>query len=211
MLSDRCCGIVQGTANIADDIIVHGKTTAEHDERLEKVFQTLLKAGLTLNKEKCQFGMTQLEFMGHLISHWGVGPTKSRLEAIREAKEPRSAAEVRSFLGLVNFCSRFIPNMASISEPLRRLTTQNGKFEWKDEQKEAFQKLKNAPPPMSLTLPAIRSVICHVEPVPSKNKQPARVVQWIQCDTCPQWYHTMCWKCAAWRQHSPVRCVKSDT
>jgi len=133
-----------GTANIADDIIVHGKTKAEHDERLEKVFQTLLKAGLTLNKEKCQFGMTQLEFMGHLISHRGVGPTKSRVEAIREAREPRSAAEVRSFLGLVNFCSRFIPNMASVSEPLRRLTRQNVKFEWKDEHKEAFQKLKNA-------------------------------------------------------------------
>jgi len=132
-----------GTANIADDI-VHGKSKAEHDVRLGKVFQTLLEAGLTLNKKKCQFGMTQLEFMGHLISYRGVGPTKSRVEAIRQAREPQSAAEVRSFLGLVNFCSRFIQNMASVSEPLRRLTRQNVKYEWKDEQKEAFQKLKNA-------------------------------------------------------------------
>ena len=133
-----------GAANIADDIIVHGKTKAEHDERLQKVFQTLLNAGLTLNKEKCQFGMSQLEFMGHLISHRGLGPTQTRVEGIREAREPQSATEVRSFLGLVNFCSRFIPNLASVSEPLRRLTKQNVKFEWKHEQKKAFRNLKNA-------------------------------------------------------------------
>ena len=53
-----------GTANKADDIIVHGKTKAEHDLRLANVFHTLWKAGLTLNREKCQFSMSHLEFIG---------------------------------------------------------------------------------------------------------------------------------------------------
>ena len=134
----------EGTANIADDIIVHGKTKDEHDKRLLKVFQTLSEAGLTLNREKCTFAMSQLEFMGHLISHRGVGPTKTRVEAVQKAREPQSASEVRSFLGLVNFSARYIPNMATVSEPLRRLTRQNVKFEWKSEQKQAFESLKNA-------------------------------------------------------------------
>ena len=133
-----------GTANIADDIIVHGKTSEEHDQRLLKVLRTLLDAGLTLNREKCQFSMNQLEFMGHLISHRGIGPTKTRVEAIANAREPKSVAEVRSFLGLVNFCARFIPNFASVCEPLRRITKQNVEFEWKTEQQEAFQKLKQS-------------------------------------------------------------------
>ena len=134
----------EGTANIADDIIVHGKTKDEHDKRLLKVFQTLSEAGLTLNREKCTFAMSQLQFMGHLISHRGLGPTKTRVEAIQKAREPQSASEVRSFLGLVNFSARYIPNMATVSEPLRRPTRQNVKFEWKNEQKQAFQNLKNA-------------------------------------------------------------------
>jgi len=85
--------------------------------------------------------------MGHLISRRGVGPTTARVEAIKEAREPQSASEVRSFLGLVNFSARYIPNipnLASVSEPLRRLTKQNVKFEWKDEQKQAFQNSKDA-------------------------------------------------------------------
>jgi len=133
-----------GAANIADDIIVHGKTSEEHDRRLLKVLKTLLDAGLTLNREKCQFSMNQLEFMGHLISHRGIGPTKTRVEAIANAREPKSVTEVRSFLGLVNFCARFIPNFASVCEPLRRITRQSVEFEWKTEQQMAFQKLKQA-------------------------------------------------------------------
>lgn len=133
-----------GTANIADDIIVHGKTSEEHDQRLLKVLRTLLDAGLTLNREKCQFSMNQLEFMGHLISHRGIGPTKTRVEAIANAREPKSVAEVRSFLGLVNFCARFIPNFGSVCEPLRRITKQNVEFEWKTEQQKAFEKLKQS-------------------------------------------------------------------
>ena len=52
--------------------------------------------------------------MGHLLSAWGIGPTKAKVEAITEAKQPESAAEVRSCVGLVNFCARFIPILATI-------------------------------------------------------------------------------------------------
>ena len=84
--------------------------------------------GLTLNKEKCVFGMSQLTFTGYLLSSKGIGPTESRVEAVVRAKEPGNAEEVRIFLGLVKFSARFIPNLASITEPLRELTRKNVTF-----------------------------------------------------------------------------------
>ena len=84
--------------------------------------ERIQKKGLTLNKTKCQFYMTELEFMGHLLSARSIGPTQGKVEAVTEARQPESAAEKHSFLGLVNFCAKFIPDLATVSEPLRKLT-----------------------------------------------------------------------------------------
>ena len=132
-----------GASNIADDIVVHGRGTEEHDKRLVSVFRKLADAGLTLNRDKCKFRLSHLEFMGHLLTDQGVGPLPSRVEAIVNAREPTCASEVRSFLGLVNFSAKFIPNLAVVAEPLRKLCRQNARFEWKQEQKKAFAELKS--------------------------------------------------------------------
>ena len=95
-----------------DDIIVRGKTAEQHDTRLEKALGRIQEKGLTLNKEKCKFHRSEIEFMGHLLSARGIGPTQAKVEAVMEARKPESVAEVRSFLGLVNFCARFIPNQS---------------------------------------------------------------------------------------------------
>ena len=118
----------EGVGNIYDDIIVHGRTVDEHDRRLEKAMERIQDRGLTLNKEKCKFHMSELEFMGHLLSARGIGPTQGKVEAVTEARQPESAAEVRSFLGLVNFCARFIPDLLTVSEPLRKLTRKDVHF-----------------------------------------------------------------------------------
>ena len=132
----------EGTVNIADDIIVHGKDTAEHDRRLLKVLMRLQKRGLTLNAKKCKFRMPKVEFMGFLLSIHGIGPTAEKSRAVMEAQQPKSAAEVRSFLGLVGFNSRFIPNLATTAEPLRSLTRHDTPFVWTDKQETAFKTLK---------------------------------------------------------------------
>ena len=100
----------------------------EHDARLRKTLENLREEGLTLNKEKCVFTMSELTFMGYLLSSKGIGPTESRVEAVMNAKEPQNAGEVRSFLGLVNFSARFIPNLATTTEQLRRLTKKGVEF-----------------------------------------------------------------------------------
>jgi hypothetical protein len=131
-----------GTKNIADDIIVYAPNKEEHDKRLTKVLERLQERGLTVNAEKSKFCMDKLVFNGHVLSKHGIGPEESKVKAIVEAREPENASEVRSFLGLVNYQSRFLMNLATIAEPLRRLTKKGERFVWRNEQKLAFKRLK---------------------------------------------------------------------
>ena len=78
------------------------------------------------------------------MSNQGIGPTESRVDVVVGAREPQNAGEVRSFLGLVNFSARFIPNLASIAEPLHRITRKDTPFEWGTEQQSAFDALKSS-------------------------------------------------------------------
>ena len=116
----------EGARNISDDIIVFGKTKQEHDARVCQVLERLRDRGLTLNPDKSKFCMDRLVFFGgNVLSRKGIAPEEVKVEAILHAKEPENVLEVRSFLGLVNFNARFIPDLAIIAEPLRRLTKKN--------------------------------------------------------------------------------------
>ena len=108
--------------NISDDIIVSGKDQQEHDTNLHNVLTRFQERGLTLNAEKCKFSVPEITFFGYTISGSGIRPTDETVTAIRNAPKPSTVSEVRSFLRLVNYCSRFIPNFATISAPLRQLT-----------------------------------------------------------------------------------------
>ena len=132
----------EGVRVIADDIIVFGSNVKEHDVKLEKVLATLCSRNLTLNPDKCKFGMEKLIFMGHVLSKDGIQPIGRRVKAVNEAKRPETVNEVRSFLGLVNYCGRFINNLSTIEEPLRRLTRKNVNWAWGSEQERSFQELK---------------------------------------------------------------------
>ncbi|CAB3992860.1 Transposon Tf2-9 poly, partial [Paramuricea clavata] len=132
-----------GVRNISNDIIVFGKTKDEHDQNLNNVIQRLQESGLTLNKDKCLFGVSNLTFFGHEVSASGVSPDTKKVEAIREARIPTNAAEVRSFLGLATYCSRFIPNFATVADPLRLLTRKSTPWQWNSIHQNAFDTLKN--------------------------------------------------------------------
>ena len=142
-ISTALAGIA-GVDNISDDIIVHGPDQETHNQRLHKVLERLKECHLTLNAEKCQFNMNKLVFMGILLTDKGIGPTEERVKALAQAREPENVAEVRSFLGLANYSSRFIPQFATLSEPLRRLTKKDAPFVFDAEQKRSFRALKKS-------------------------------------------------------------------
>ena len=133
---------VEGVVNIADDLIVHGKAISEHDQNLHKLLAKLEEKNLTLSEEKCTFRMSKVVFMGIILSQHGIGPTEEKVRAVLEASCSTSPSEVMSFLGLVGFSSRFIADYATIVEPLRALIRKGETFEWKEEQEQAFQTVK---------------------------------------------------------------------
>ncbi len=117
--------VLQGLTNVAhylDDVIVWGRTPSEHDCMLNKVVQLLQSAGLQLNTPKCQFSKTSLRFLGHTVSAQGVHPNEDHLNAMLHAPVPTDAHQLRSFLGLISWYSKFIPKF---SKPLQ-ITRQIG-------------------------------------------------------------------------------------
>ena len=78
---------------------------------------------LTLNIEICQFYQYSLEFYGHVFGPSGVSPDPKKVAAIKDAGAPKNQEEVHSLLGLITYCSRFIPDLATVSKPLPQLTT----------------------------------------------------------------------------------------
>lgn len=126
-----------------DDIIVYGSTKEEHDDRLKKVTDTLKENHVELNYEKCIFGVSEIMFLGHKLTRKGIYPDGDKLETIKNFREPKTMEETRSFLGLVDYVAKFLPDLATATEPLRKLTRKNEKFEWKSPQETAFRNIKN--------------------------------------------------------------------
>ena len=118
MMSTILSGL-PGVQAYLDDIICYGVTQQAHDASLRRVLHALNEAGLKLNMRKCKFKQTSLSFLGHTISKDGLHPDKDRVSAVAHAPAPHDTVSLRSFLGLASWYSKFIPNFATVVEPLR--------------------------------------------------------------------------------------------
>ena len=135
---------IDGSVNLSDDILIFGKTQEAHDEALRKVLQRLLDRKLTLNGQKCEYNRPSLEFLGHIFGANGIAPSPDKIKTIVEMQTPKNASEVRSFLGMANFCgSAFIKDYATLTHDLRQLTKKNAPWEWTEKHTKAFTTLKN--------------------------------------------------------------------
>ena len=111
-----------GVKNIADDILIYGKTRKEHDMNLDNCLKRLSDKGLRLNHAKCSFVNETLEFFGQIFSKEGSKPDPKRVDALKNASVPTNVSEVRSLLGMANYSAKYILNFATITAPLRSLT-----------------------------------------------------------------------------------------
>ena len=116
--------VLQGCKKVMyyiDDILVTGSSRAEHEANLRHVFQRLQQYGLRVNLEKCKFFQKTVEFLGHHISPEGIQPTEERVRGILEAPVPQNRSELKSFIGLMSYNSKFLPSLATILHPLYKL------------------------------------------------------------------------------------------
>ena len=91
---------------------------SEHLEHLKKVMNRLMEIGLKLNSKECAFAREQVHYLGHTLSAEGVRPNNAKVEAVKNFPRPKSSKEFKSFLGLVNFYRRHLPNFAVIAQLL---------------------------------------------------------------------------------------------
>ncbi|GFW41710.1 retrovirus-related Pol polyprotein from transposon 17.6 [Trichonephila clavipes] len=92
-----------------DDILCYSENAEEHCSHLRTIFQRLSSYGLKLNISKCVFGVTELIFLGHLITPDGIKPFPDKVQAVLDYKKPETVGSLRKFLGLLNFYGRFLP------------------------------------------------------------------------------------------------------
>ena len=135
---------LKGTLNVSDDILVYGCDQQQHDERLHAVLQRLQSSGLTLNIKKCRYSQSSVTYLGYTFGAQGISPDPSKVEAVHNANAPSNPSEVRSLLGLANYCARFIPDFATITAPLRTLTRKGFPWAWNAKEELALQQLKRA-------------------------------------------------------------------
>ena len=127
---------------ISDDVIVFGKSQADHDIALKAVFQKFTEVNLTLNKSKCEFNKSSLYFFGFVFSKDGIPPDPRKVEAIHNMDRPSSVHEVQSFLGMATYCAKFIPSFSDISHPLRELPKKDANFEWNSQHQSLLEEIK---------------------------------------------------------------------
>ena len=140
---DQVLAGLTGTCGIMDDVLVTGRNDDEHLTNLHNLFARFQQFGLRVKSEKCSFMQPGVVYMGRRISNKGLQTTNDKVEAIRKAPSPRNVTELRSWLGMVNFQAKFIPNLSMMIHPLNALL---GKvpFEWTKPCEVAFSKVKSA-------------------------------------------------------------------
>ena len=97
---------------------------------------------LQLQFRKCRWGCTKLKFLGYVISAAGIQMDPEKINSITAFPQPTSIKTLQSFLGLINFSLRFVPNLAAVTAPLRTLLAKDAKFHWTEECHRSFLRLK---------------------------------------------------------------------
>ena len=117
---------------------------SDHDENLRTVLQRARETGLRFNLDKCKFRCTRIPFCGHIIGAEGLQPDPRKIDSILSMDSSTSLADLQTFLGMVQFLSRFIPNLASLAASLWGLTKKTSDFVWSPEHQSATDCIKKA-------------------------------------------------------------------
>ena len=134
-----------------DDIITWANTIEELADNLQQIFDRLRQFNITLNPEKCRFGMTEVEYVGHVIDEHGLSFSSAKLDKVETFRRPESLKHLRSFLGLASYFRDHIRNHAEIVHPLQELldgytkrTAASTKIKWTEALNTAFEQTKEA-------------------------------------------------------------------
>ena len=135
---------------VADDILISGEgntmkeAVQDHDKKLVALFNRYRKIGLKLNKDKFKLKMSEIPYVGHLLTQDGLKPHPSKVEAVRKMVRPTDVKGVQRLIGLVNYLTRYLDRLADLCEPyvVRQLTHKEKEWEWSDMHEDAFARMR---------------------------------------------------------------------
>lgn len=125
-----------------DDIVVVTSTFEEHLVWLERVLNRISAAGLAINPEKCKFCRSQVRYLGFVVQRDGLTVDPEKTRPIMEYPSPTNLKQLRRFLGMSSWYRRFIPQFATVSEPLTRLLKKGKRWGWGEDQCRAFEQIR---------------------------------------------------------------------
>lgn len=134
--------ILQGVPGVIvyiDDILVSEKTVDEHLQNLDTTLTKLEEAGLLLKRLKCSFLLPSVEYLGYKISKKGLQPIEDKVKAIHKAPAPTDVSQLKSFLGLVNYYVKFLPDLSTVLMPLYKLLWKDTQWSWGEAQQKVFE------------------------------------------------------------------------
>ena len=133
---------IEGAEVIYDDLLVWGKDEECHDKALRNVLERAREKGVKLKKQKCEIKIPEVVYIGDKITKDGIKPDESKIEAILNLPSPQNKKDVERLLGMVTYLSKFIPNMSTLTEPLRVLLKQEVQWHWEEQQEKALNEIK---------------------------------------------------------------------
>jgi hypothetical protein len=125
-----------------NDILVFSKMEEEHEKHLRLVLEKHRSNKLYAKFSKCEFWLTKVPFLGHVISAGGVSVDPGKVKDVLNWIPPTTTSEIRSFLGLVGYYHRFIKDFSKIAKPMMKLLEKNKAFEWTAECQASFEELR---------------------------------------------------------------------
>ena len=133
---------LEGVATYIDDILIYAETTEPHEERLQNTLDTLKRAGLKLNNDKCLLRQRRLNYLGNCIDEDGIRLDETKVQAITQLQPPNNVPELRRILGMIHYLGRYLPNLSEVTKALTDLLKKEVMWGWGAAQQEAFKRVK---------------------------------------------------------------------
>ncbi|XP_058216781.1 uncharacterized mitochondrial protein AtMg00860-like [Rhododendron vialii] len=125
-----------------DDILIYSPSEEEHQIHLSIILELLREHRLYAKLSKCEFWLSEVKFLGHVVSKDGVSIDPGKIKSVMNWQRPKSVFEIRNFLGLVGYYRRFVLDFSCLAAPMTRLTRNGTLFVWGDACEMAFEELK---------------------------------------------------------------------
>ncbi|GJX84179.1 putative ribonuclease H-like domain-containing protein [Tanacetum coccineum] len=125
-----------------DDILIYSKDKTEHKEHLKEILELLKKEKLYAKFSKCEFWISKVQFLGHVIDSRGIHVDPAKIEYIKDWASPKTPTEIHQFLGLVGYYRRFNEGFSKIAKSMTKLTQKGIKFDWGEKEENAFHLIK---------------------------------------------------------------------